>query len=127
MNQSLPPVKESLKPISSFRQDQNANVIKISHISRRSAVTCNLESGDYEAQLETLEKHTTLYLVMNSKKLDSGEYGLSYLKCLRCNRRLELYSEDVIGGLIVICGTYVHRESAQAAPFIIDMIMVILK
>ena len=64
---------------------------------------------------------------MNNSELLSGEYGLSYIKCSRCDSRLEYYNEDSLGGMIVICSTFVHRESALAAPMILDMLNAIMR
>jgi hypothetical protein len=63
----------------------------------------------------------------NSTMLNSGEYGLSYMACQRCGCRLESYSEDTLGSLVVICSTLVYRESELAAPFILDMLMAAIR
>jgi hypothetical protein len=103
------------------------NTIKVSQVNRRSAVTkCSIdeenESGDDESFLLT-----NLDLIMNSNDLLDGEYGLGYIKCCRCDLRLEYYNEDSLGGLIVICSTILHRELSLVAPFVLDMITAIMR
>jgi hypothetical protein len=76
---------------------------------------------------ELINQYSNLKLIMNSNALLSGEYGLCYKRCLRCNRRLEHYSDESIGGLIVACAAVVHRECTLAAPLILEMIIACLK
>ena len=57
----------------------------------------------------------------------SGESGLCYINCQRCNCRLEYYNEESLSGMIIICSTLIHRECALAAPFILDMIIAITR
>lgn len=65
--------------------------------------------------------------VETASMLNSGEYGLSYMACQRCGCRLEAYSDDTLGSLVVICSTLVYRESELAAPFILDMLMAAIR
>jgi hypothetical protein len=60
-----------------------------------------------------------------SESILSGESGLCYISCQRCQCRLEYYNEESLSGLILICSTLIHRECALAAPFILDMIIAI--
>ena len=76
---------------------------------------------------DVINQYSNLKLIMNSNALLSGEYGLCYKRCLRCNRRLEHYSDESIGGLIVACAAVVHRECTLAAPLIIEMLIACLK
>lgn len=57
----------------------------------------------------------------------SGESGLCYITCQRCNCRLEFYNEEALSGMIIICSTLIHRECTLAAPFILDMIIAITR
>jgi hypothetical protein len=120
----------NLNPTNS--SSQHANKIMISKKNNKGLKTeasfeKNEENFDDIVIDLASDRSNMLYLIMNSNQFHTSEYGLSHLKCLRCNRRLELYNEETIGTLIVICSTFVHRECTLAAPFLIDMIMAILK
>lgn len=65
--------------------------------------------------------------VETASMLNSGEYGLSYMACQRCGCRLEAYSDDTLGSMVVICSTLVYRESELAAPFILDMLLAAIR
>ena len=45
------------------------------------------------------------------------------IDCPRCGKTLEIYSEDTLGHLIVICSSIIQKECALVAPFILDMIL----
>lgn len=95
-------------------------------INRRSAVTKSsideeLDSADDDQFISNLE------MIMNSSDLFDGQYGLTYIKCCRCDARLEYYPEDSLGSLIVICSTIVHRELNLMAPFVLDMLTAIMR
>jgi hypothetical protein len=106
--------------------------VRLSQVNRKSAITkysiddIEASAAGYDSSDETtyLSKYD---LIMNSSELFSGEFGLAYIKCFRCDARLEYYSEDAIGGLIVACSTIVHRECSLAAPLILDMIVSIMR
>jgi len=106
--------------------------VRLSQVNRKSAITKysiddnEASAAGYDSNDETtyLSKYD---LIMNSSELFSGEFGLAYIKCFRCDARLEYYSEDAIGGLIVACSTIVHRECSLAAPLILDMIVSIMR
>lgn len=104
---------------------------KHSQVSRRSAVTkCSMDDeglvlhGSDDESAQFLSNHE---LILNSSEFSDGQYGLTYVRCLKCDARLEIYSEDVLGGLIVICSTVIHREIDLVAPFLIDMIIAIMR
>ena len=95
---------------------------RMSPLGRRSAVALvsdEAEENDKENQLSSSLQNLVDYF--------GGECGLCHVKCQRCGCYMEIYNEDVIGTLIVICSTVVHRESTLAAPFILDMILSITK
>lgn len=107
---------------------------KNSQVSRRSAVTkCSLddEAGGAGAGAgsddESQQFLSNFDLIMNAPEFADGQYGLAYVKCFKCDARLEVYSEDVLGGLIVICSTVLHRELNMIASFVIDMIIAIMR
>ncbi|CAF0899614.1 unnamed protein product [Brachionus calyciflorus] len=107
---------------SSVLSAHGIQMVKLSQVGRRSAVTkCSLDDENTESDSETMFM-SNYDLIMNANELLTGEYGLSYIKCSRCDSRLEYYSEDSLGGLLVICSTFVHRESALSAPLILDML-----
>ena len=102
--------------------------VKLSQVGRRSAVTkCSFDdenTNESESEHMFMSNHQ---LIMNSNELLNGEYGLCYIKCTRCNLRMEHYNEESLGGLIVICSTFVHIESSLAAPLILDMLNAIMR
>lgn len=103
---------------------------KNSQVSRRSAVTkCSLDDdvGGLGSDDESQEFLSNFDLIMNSTEFSEGQYGLTYMNCFKCDARLEIYSEDALGGLIVICSTVLHRELSMIASFLIDMLIVILR
>jgi len=73
-------------------------------------------NNDYLDSLTNLQKYSI-----------NGEYGICSMKCLRCDQQIECYNEETIGSLIVVCSTIVHYECSLAAPFILDMILTVLK
>lgn len=103
---------------------------KHSQVSRRSAVTkCSLDDDGLQHQSddESQQFLSNFDLIMNSNEFSDGQYGLTYVKCFKCDARIEIYSEDALGGLIVICSTVIHRELSMIAPFLIDMIISIMR
>jgi hypothetical protein len=105
--------------------------VRLSQVNRKSAIT-KYSIDDNEASAAYDSNDENIYLskydmVMNSNELFNGEFGLTYIKCFRCEARLEYYSEDSLGGLIVACSTIVHRECSLAAPLILDMIVSIMR
>lgn len=111
----------------SINSYQGLHINKNSQVSRRSAVTkCSID--DENQSLDDDSQYlSNLDLIMNSNEFSDGQFGLSYLKCCKCDLRLEHYSEDAIGGMIVICSTILHRELSLIAPFIIDVIISIMR
>lgn len=95
---------------------------KMSPLGRRSAVALVSDEGEENEKENQLSSS-----LQNLVDYFGGECGLCHVKCQRCGCNLEIYNEDVIGTLIVICSTVVHRESTLAAPFILDMILSITK
>jgi hypothetical protein len=103
---------------------------RLSQVVRKSAITKYSMDDDANQQYDSTDENTYLSkydLIMNSNELFNGEYGLTYIKCFRCDSRLEYYNEDSLGGLITLCTTLVHRECFLAAPFILDMLIPILR
>lgn len=102
---------------------------KTSQASRRSAVTkCSLDDELFMMAHQSDDEFlSNLELIMNSTEFADGQFGLTYLKCLKCDVRLECYGEDVIGSLIVVCSTVIHRELSLVSPFLIDMIIPIMR
>lgn len=108
---------------------------KNSQVSRRSAVTKSSMDEDamaaaaqlHQSDDESMQFLSNYELIMNSTEFFSGLFGLSYAKCFRCESRLEIYSEDIIGSLIVICSMAIHREVNLVAPLLIDMIIPIMR
>ena len=64
---------------------------------------------------------------INASALLNSEYGVSYMRCSKCNCYMERYAEDALASLVVICSTIIHRDCNLAAPFILDMITAIIK
>lgn len=105
-----------------------ASNFKINQVVRRSAVTkCSIDDDNTNDSDNENIFLSNFELIMNSNDLLNGEFGFCYIKCSRCDSRLEYYAEDSIGSLIVACSTIVHRESALAAPFILDMLIAIMR
>ena len=102
---------------------------RLSQVNRKSAITKFSIDDDANAYDSTDENvYLSKYdLIMNSNDLFNGDYGLTYIKCFRCDVRLEYYTEDLLGGMIVACSTVVHRECSLAAPLILDMIISIMR
>jgi hypothetical protein len=105
--------------------------VRLSQVNRKSAITkYSIDDNEASAAYDSNDENTYLSkydLIMNSNDLFNGEFGLTYIKCFRCDARLEYYSEDSLGGLIVACSTIVHRECSLAAPLILDMIVSIMR
>jgi hypothetical protein len=78
------------------------------HSLSRSALLSNAAalSVDKADSLPPPHGHDT-----DSHMLNSGEYGLCYITCARCQCRMEAYGEDTLGSLLVICSTLVYRCS----------------
>lgn len=108
---------------SSLFSSQGMHPVKLSQVGRRSAVTkCSIDDENTNESDNENIFLTNYDIIMNSSELLSGEHGLCYIKCARCDLRLEYYNEDALGSLIVCCSTIVHRESSLAAPLILDMV-----
>lgn len=113
--------------------NQNYNARLSQQVNRKSAITkYSIDDLDSSVVYDPLNADDNFYLskyemIMNSYELFNGEYGLTYIKCFRCDARLEFYAEDSLGGLIVACSTVVHREPSLAAPFILDMIISVMR
>jgi hypothetical protein len=104
-------------------QGQNAINTRQAHSGRRSAVT----TSSFDDANEENDNLDELDQALNLTDNYSGECGLSYIRCLRCNCQLEFYNEEVLSSLIVACSTIIHRECSLAAPFILEMIMSITR
>ncbi len=48
---------------------------------------------------------------------------LNIIDCERCGKQLELYSEDTLGHLVLICSSIIQRECGLVAPYILDIIL----
>ena len=51
--------------------------------------------------------------------------GAIHERCSKCNHVMEEFSEEEIGMCIIILRTYVHRESALAAPILPEMLKLV--
>lgn len=50
-----------------------------------------------------------------------GDYTIVE-RCSDCGAHIEEYTDEEIGILIVILGTFIHREPAMAAPFLPEIL-----
>ncbi|XP_075145710.1 UNC-79 domain-containing protein isoform X8 [Haematobia irritans] len=48
-------------------------------------------------------------------------------RCTECGALMEEYTDEEIGLLIVILGTFIHREPAMAAPFLPEILTIVSK
>ena len=48
-------------------------------------------------------------------------------RCEECGTIKEQYSDEELGLLIVILGTFIHREPALAAPLLPDILSIVAK
>lgn len=48
-------------------------------------------------------------------------------RCSECGVLLEEYSDEEIGIMIIILGTYIHREPALAAPYLPEILTTVTK
>ena len=97
--------------------------------SKRSSVSQVSLPGDREggsggAGRGPGEGHTTTGGATSSMSYYHDD-GAIHERCLRCNHVLEEFSEEEIGMCIVILRTYVHRESALAAPILPEMLKLV--
>ena len=51
------------------------------------------------------------------------KYQLNVIDCERCGKQLELYTEDTLGHLILICSSIIQRECGLVAPYILEIIL----
>jgi hypothetical protein len=58
---------------------------------------------------------------MDDLKLPKIQSNL--IECERCGKLLELYSEETLGHLILICSSIIQRECALVAPYVLDIIL----
>lgn len=48
-------------------------------------------------------------------------------RCTECGVMLEEYSDEEIGIMVIILGTFIHREAALAAPFLPEILAIVTK
>ena len=48
---------------------------------------------------------------------------LNIIDCERCGKPLELYTEDTLSHLVLICSSIIQRECGLVAPFILEIIL----
>lgn len=62
------------------------------------------------------------YLLLQSTRR-VGDYTICD-RCSDCGALIEEYTDEDIGILIVILGTFIHREPAMAAPFLPEILTI---
>lgn len=55
-----------------------------------------------------------------------GDYTVCE-RCSDCGAAIEEYTDEEIGILIIILGTFIHREPAMAAPFLPEILNIVSK
>lgn len=55
-----------------------------------------------------------------------GDYTVCE-RCSECGALIEEYTDEEVGLLIVILGTFIHREPAMAAPFLPEILTITAK
>lgn len=48
-------------------------------------------------------------------------------RCSECGVMLEEYSDEEIGIMVIILGTFIHREPGLAAPFLPEILSTVTK
>lgn len=49
------------------------------------------------------------------------------IECEVCDKYIELYSEDTLGHLVLICSTILQRECSLVAAYILDIILAVCR